>query len=135
MSTVASGTPALISGQPNGRQKTSLSRRPLLGTSSNAAIFESIWRCPPQPTVRGRSLHLSSAEVDVLVFLTAHRRRLVTSHTKLATRAQAGVCHTEFLPAFLSLRKKLEEEVPGNRYMQTEAWILFDFHPGNEGRP
>jgi DNA-binding response OmpR family regulator len=84
-------------------------------------------------TVRGRELHLSGAEFDVLVFLIDHRKRLVTSSTLLSTRPDADstrVSRTEFLRVLLSLRKKLEAEVPGNQYIQTEAWILYDFHPG-----
>ena len=81
--------------------------------------------------VKGRELRLSNAEFDVLVFLTSHRRHLVTSQTKLATRGESGgVRQTEFLPALLSLRKKLQEQAPGIPYINTEAWLLFDFHPG-----
>jgi len=82
-------------------------------------------------TVRGRDLHLSGPEFDVLVFLVSHKRRMVTSQTKLATKSEhEGVRQTEFLPALLSLRKKLLEAVPGAQYVHTEAWILYDFLPG-----
>jgi DNA-binding response OmpR family regulator len=86
-------------------------------------------------TVRGRQLQLNGAEFDVLVFLTSHKRRLVTSHTKLSTRAEGSTARQEdFLPALLSLRRKLEEEMPGVHYIDTEAWLLFDFHPCIESR-
>ena len=67
------------------------------------------------------------------MFLLDHRKRLVTSSTLLSTKADAvstRISRTEFLKVLLSLRKKLETEVPGNQYIQTEAWILYDFHPG-----
>jgi DNA-binding response OmpR family regulator len=82
-------------------------------------------------TVRGHKLHLNCTEFDVLVFLITHRRRLITSNTTLATKPQeCDVRHAQFLPALLSLRKKLEEAVPGSHYIQTKAWVLYDFHPG-----
>jgi len=84
-------------------------------------------------TVRGRKLHLSRAEFDVLVFLTSHRKRMVTSSTLLTTKSEeCGQSHTEFMRALLSLRKKLQEEVPRAQYIQTEAWILYDFHAGTD---
>lgn len=86
-------------------------------------------------TVRGHELHLNGAEFDVLVFLTSHRKRIITSHTRLATKSDdRGVHQAEFLPALLSLRRKLHEEVPGVPYISTEAWILFEFQPGVDVR-
>jgi two-component system KDP operon response regulator KdpE len=83
-------------------------------------------------TIRGRELHLSGAEFDVLVFLVSHKRRMVTSQTKLATKLEDGsIRQTDFLSALLSLRKKLLEQVPGAQYVHTEAWILYDFLPGS----
>jgi DNA-binding response OmpR family regulator len=88
-----------------------------------------------QATVRGRTLRLSAAEFDVLVYLLSHRRRLITSHTRLATRsADHEVRQAAFLPALLSLRKKLNEQAPGVPYINTEAWMLFEFHPSMGGR-
>lgn len=80
--------------------------------------------------VRGQELRLSGTEFDVLVYLASHRKRVVTAHTRLATKPEeCGVRQAQFLPALLSLRKKLEEAVPEVRYIQTEAWLLYDFHP------
>jgi DNA-binding response OmpR family regulator len=86
-------------------------------------------------TVRGRRLHLNGAEFDVLVFLTSHRRRLVTSHTRLTTRGEGSTARqAEFFPTLMSLKRKLEEEIPGAQYIDTEAWLLFDFHPSTDPR-
>jgi DNA-binding response OmpR family regulator len=87
-------------------------------------------------SVRGRDLHLSRAEFDVLVFLISHKRRLVTSSTLLSTKVEeeSRISRTEFLRALLSLRKKLQEEVPDAQYIQTETWILYDFHAATEVR-
>jgi DNA-binding response OmpR family regulator len=82
-------------------------------------------------TVCGQKLRLSCAEFDVLTFLISHRRRMVTAHTSLATKPEkSGPRRADFLPALLSLRKKLAEVVPGAHYIQTESWIVYDFHPG-----
>lgn len=81
-------------------------------------------------TVCGEELHLSRAEFEVLVYLISHRKQVVTPHTVLTTKSDgAGLCEAEFLPALLSLRKKLREHVPGAQYIRTEAWMLYDFHP------
>jgi len=81
--------------------------------------------------VRGRELRLSAAEFEVLVFLISHKKHFVTKRTTLATKSLDGrVTQSEFLPALVSLRKKLQEEVPGAQYVRTEAWILYDFQPG-----
>lgn len=80
--------------------------------------------------LRGRPLPLDSAEFDALVYLASHRKRVVTAHTMLATKPQeSGMRRTRLLPTLLSLRKKLEEAVPGSHYLETEAWVLYDFHP------
>ncbi len=79
-------------------------------------------------TVRGQELRLSRAEFDVLVFVTSHKKQVITPQTNLATRtAGTTVSQTEFLPALLSLRRKLQEAVPGAQYIRTEFWMLYDF--------
>ncbi len=83
-------------------------------------------------TVRGQELHLNRAEFDVLVFVTSHKKQVITPQTNLATRtAGTTVCQTEFLPALLSLRKKLQEAVPDVQYIRTEFWMLYDFQPSS----
>jgi DNA-binding response OmpR family regulator len=82
-------------------------------------------------TVRGHELHLTAGEFDVLVYLTSHRKSVVTSRTTLSIRSgESGVRQTDFVSNLLSLRKKVQEQVPSSRYFQTEAWIVYDFHPG-----
>ena len=82
-------------------------------------------------TVHGQDLPLSGAEFDVLIYLMSHHRQVVSSRTRLKTRTEGSQVHdTEFLRALLSLQKKLHEVVPGAHYLQTEAWILYDFRPG-----
>ncbi len=57
---------------------------------------------------------MTEAEFDVLVFVVAHRKRLITPRTTLATRPEDGeVRHVNLLPTLFSLRKKLQEVMPG----------------------
>jgi DNA-binding response OmpR family regulator len=80
--------------------------------------------------LRGQDLRLTSAEFDVLVYLTTHPQRCVTPHTVLATSwAEDGLHQTEFLKVLLSLRQKLDAVVAGNHYLRTEPWIIYKFDP------
>ena len=80
--------------------------------------------------VQGRELLLDQAELDLLIFLTANRRKVVTPRTLLITRwAKQRTRQEDFLPILLSLRKKLEEEIPGQHYVRIEPWVLCRFEP------
>lgn len=86
-------------------------------------------------SVNGNQLRLSSGEFDVLLFLLSHKRRIVTSHTRLTTQSEnGGLRQADFIPALLSLRKKLQEEAPGSQHIDTEAWLLLEFHASNGSR-
>jgi DNA-binding response OmpR family regulator len=81
-------------------------------------------------TVRGRDISLNDAEFDLLVFLTTHRRKVVTPRTMLITRwAQREAQQEDFLPVLLSLRKKLDSQLPGQHYVRIEPWVLCRFEP------
>jgi DNA-binding response OmpR family regulator len=78
----------------------------------------------------GQNLELASEEFDVLVFLVSHRQRLITPHTLLTTSWTTDQQRqTEFLPALLSLRKKLDAASPGKPYLRTEPWVVYRFDP------
>ena len=80
--------------------------------------------------VQGRDISLNDAEFDLLVFLTTHRRKVVTPRTLLITRwTQREVRQEDFLPVLLSLRKKLDSELPGQHYVRIEPWVLCRFEP------
>ena len=80
--------------------------------------------------IRGRELSLSPAEFDLLIFLAAHPKRMITPHTKLSTRCGSHqVRQVEMLPTLLSLRKKLEAAADGSRYIRTEPWVCYRFEP------
>ena len=59
--------------------------------------------------VRDRELSLSPPEFDLLVFLAAYPKRIITPHTMLSTPCgNEQVRQVEMLPALLRLRKKLQ---------------------------
>ena len=81
-------------------------------------------------TIRGHEIELTEAEFDLLLFLCRHRRKVVTPRTLLVTRwSHREARQQDFLPVLLSLRKKLECEVPGQHYIRVEPWMLCRFEP------
>ena len=81
--------------------------------------------------VRGNELQLASAEFEMLVFLTGHRKSVVTPSTMLATTwSWKEVRQAEFVRVLLSLRKKLDLAVGSTpSYIRTEPWIFYSFDP------
>jgi two-component system, OmpR family, KDP operon response regulator KdpE len=80
--------------------------------------------------IRDRELSLSPEEFDLLVFMAANPKRIITSHTKLSTRCgHHQVRQVEMLPTLLSLRKKLQTVADGSRYIRTEPWVCYRFEP------
>lgn len=81
--------------------------------------------------LRGREIDLTAAEFDLLLFLNAHRKKIITSRTLLTTRyGENQVRRTEFLRALIELQKKLEPSGSATHYIRTEPWILYRFEPG-----
>ncbi|HEX6879896.1 MAG TPA: response regulator transcription factor [Terriglobales bacterium] len=82
-------------------------------------------------SVRGRTVHLTPKEFDLLVYL-AKRPGKVVQHRELLS-AVWGSDHSEqseYLRVFVGqLRKKLEAEDAPTRYIVTERWIGYRFHP------
>jgi two-component system, OmpR family, KDP operon response regulator KdpE len=81
-------------------------------------------------SVRGRELHLTPKEFDLLVFLARHPGKVVQHRALLS--AVWGSDHadqSEYLRVFVGqLRKKLEAE-GDRRYIVTERWIGYRFIP------
>jgi two-component system KDP operon response regulator KdpE len=82
-------------------------------------------------TVRGREVHLTPKEFDLLVYLAQRPGKVVQHRTLLA--AVWGPDNTEqpeYLRVFVGqLRKKLETEPNSSRYIITEPWIGYRFMP------
>ena len=83
--------------------------------------------------VRDREVHLTPKEFDLLVYLAKHPDKVLTHHVLLsAVWGPGSVQQPEYLRVFIGhLRKKLESEQDGPRYIVTEPWIGYRFEPGS----
>jgi two-component system, OmpR family, KDP operon response regulator KdpE len=83
-------------------------------------------------TVKGREVHLTPKEYDLMVYLVSHPGKVLT-HRTLLTSIWGGESaeQTEYLRVFVGqLRKKVEPEPAAPRYILTEPWIGYRFDPG-----
>ncbi len=83
-------------------------------------------------SVRGREIHLTPKEFELLVFL-ARRPGKVVTHRALLGAIWGGQSteQVEYLRVFVGqLRKKLEVEGSSSRYILTEPWVGYRFEPG-----
>jgi len=83
-------------------------------------------------TVRGKEVHLTPKEFDLLVYLARHAGKVVT-HRALLAAIWGGQSteQVEYLRVFVGqLRKKLENEASSPRYIVTEPWVGYRFEPG-----
>ena len=82
--------------------------------------------------VKGREVHLTPKEFDLLVHMARYPGRVLTHRTLLA--AVWGGTSTEqpeYLRVFVGqLRKKLEPDEKSPRYILTEPWVGYRFQPG-----
>lgn len=81
--------------------------------------------------VRGREVHLTPKEFDLLLYL-ARRPGKVVSHRELLNAVWGGqnVQQPEYLRVFVAqLRKKIEPRVEP-RYLLTEPWVGYRLDPG-----
>jgi two-component system KDP operon response regulator KdpE len=82
--------------------------------------------------VKGREVHLTPKEFDLLVFLAKHAGRVLTHRMLLsAVWGANSVEQPEYLRVFIGhLRKKLESDENSSRYILTEPWVGYRFEPG-----
>ena len=82
-------------------------------------------------TVRGKSVHLTPKEYDLLLYFLAHAERVLTHRNILTAVWGANSAHqTEYLRVFVNqLRKKIEAKPNEPAYLLTEPWIGYRFHP------
>jgi len=83
--------------------------------------------------VTEKEVHLTPKEFDLLVYLAKHPGKVVTHHALLtAVWGPNSAQQPEYLRVFVGhLRKKLEPEENGPRYIVTEPWIGYRFEPGD----
>ena len=85
-----------------------------------------------QATVKGREVHLTPKEFELLLYLIQHPGVVLTHH-KLLGAVWGGdyTEQTEYLRVFVGqLRKKIESDSANPRYILTEPWIGYRFNPG-----
>jgi two-component system KDP operon response regulator KdpE len=82
--------------------------------------------------VKGREIHLTPKEFELLFFLAQHPGVVLTHH-KLLGAVWGGnyTEQTEYLRVFIGqLRKKIEADPANPKYILTEPWIGYRFQPG-----
>jgi two-component system, OmpR family, KDP operon response regulator KdpE len=82
--------------------------------------------------VKGRDIHLTPKEFDLLVYLARHSGKVLTHRILLsAVWGPNSVEQPEYLRVFVGqLRKKLEAD-NSTRYIVTEPWVGYRFEPGD----
>jgi two-component system KDP operon response regulator KdpE len=83
-------------------------------------------------SVRGRDIHLTPKEFDLLVYFINHAGKVLTHRTLLAAIWGGNyVEQDQYLRVFVgNLRKKLETDASGNSYILTEPWVGYRFMLG-----
>jgi two-component system KDP operon response regulator KdpE len=117
------------------RVRATLRRSPSVDNEGRSVIEEGDFRVDLQArtvAVRGRSVHLSPKEFDLLVYLARHPGKVLT-HRALLSAVWGGNKseQTEYLRVFIGqLRKKVETDPARPRHISTEPWIGYRFDPG-----
>jgi two-component system, OmpR family, KDP operon response regulator KdpE len=84
-------------------------------------------------SVRGREVHLTPKEFELLAYLARHSGKVLTHRALLTAVWGANATEQpEYLRVFIGqLRKKLEPDASSPRYLQTEPWVGYRFEPGD----
>jgi two-component system KDP operon response regulator KdpE len=84
-----------------------------------------------QVVVRGQEVRLTPTEFELFVYFAHHPNVLLTYGILLqAVWGNAGYAKPEYVRIFIGqLRKKLEADPSHPRYLVTEAWMGYRFHP------
>ena len=82
-------------------------------------------------TVRGKPIHLTPKEFDLLIYFIRNAGKVLTHRTLLAAIWGGNyVDQNEYLRVFVGhLRKKVEPESAKPRYILTEPWVGYRFEP------
>lgn len=115
------------------RVRASLRRANSLPAESSPAILTAgdfhVDLSARKVTVRNREVHLTPKEFDLLIYFIKHAGKVLTHHTLLAAVWGGDyVEQDQYLRVFVgNLRKKLEGDSVGKRYILTEPWIGYRF--------
>lgn len=84
-------------------------------------------------TVRGREVHLSPKEFDLVVYWAQHPNKVITHRALLAAVwSDTPTAEADHLRVFVNhLRKKLEPKDGSVHYIVTEPWVGYRFEPGD----
>lgn len=82
--------------------------------------------------VRGKEIHLTPKEFELLIYFIRHSGKVLTHRTLLSAIWGGNyVEQNEYLRVFVgNLRKKIEPDAAAPRYIVTEPWIGYRFDPG-----
>jgi two-component system KDP operon response regulator KdpE len=117
------------------RVRAALRRAPSTSTEDTAVLEEGDFHLDFETrdvSVKGRDIHLTPKEFELLAHLIRHAGKVLT-HRKLLTAIWGGnyAEQTEYLRVFIGqLRKKIEPDPATPRYILTEPWIGYRFDPG-----
>jgi two-component system, OmpR family, KDP operon response regulator KdpE len=83
--------------------------------------------------VKGREIHLTPKEFELLVYMVQHPGTVLTHHKLLGAIWGGNYTEqTEYLRVFIGqLRKKIEADPANPKYILTEPWIGYRFQPGD----
>jgi two-component system KDP operon response regulator KdpE len=114
------------------RVRASLRRKPEAAFNAEEVLEDGDFRIDPakhEVRVRGKGVHLTPKEFDLLVFLFRNRGKVVTHRTVLAAIWGGNSTEqTEYLRVFVGqLRKKIEADPSKPKYLLTEPWIGYRF--------
>ena len=115
------------------RVRASLRRSPTEVSEALTVIEEGDFRIDLESrnvTVRGREVHLSPKEFDLLLYFVRHPGKVLTHRTLLSAIWGGNyVEQTEYLRVFIRhLRKKIEQNPAKPRHILTEPWIGYRFN-------
>ncbi len=116
------------------RVRANLRRAPVPETPVAGAIEAGDFRVDLDAhsvTVRGRAVHLTPKEFDLLAYLAQRPGKVITHRALLsAVWGPNSSEQTEYLRVFVGqLRKKIEPDASSPRYLQTEPWVGYRFQP------
>lgn len=118
------------------RIRAALRRTAISGAKESVAIEVGDFRVDPEAhkaSVKGREVHLTPKEFELLAYLVQHPGTVLTHH-KLLGAIWGGdyTEQTEYLRVFIGqLRKKVEVDPANPKYIVTEPWIGYRFNPGD----
>lgn len=81
--------------------------------------------------VRGREIHLTPKEFELLAFFVRNNGKVITHHALLGEIWGGNFTEqTEYLRVFIgNLRKKIESNPAKPQYIMTEPWVGYRFNP------